>query len=204
MERIGIFGGTFDPIHNGHLAIAEEARWALGLARLYMVPAARQPLKDSLPGASADQRYEMVRLACINNPAFLPCDLELRRPAPSYTIDTIRTFHEQLGATSELFFVLGADALTEIGRWRETAAILSLARIIAVARPGTTLDPAALEAEVPGFAERTIILTGPALEISSSDLRRRLAEGRPVRYQLPEQVWAYIQQQGLYQAHDSD
>jgi nicotinate-nucleotide adenylyltransferase len=204
MERVGIYGGTFDPIHNGHLAIAEEACWALGLARLYVVPAARQPLKNGPQGASPEQRLAMAQLACADNPRLVVSDLELRRPPPSYTVDTLRSFRELLGSAVELYFILGADALASLSRWHRAHEIIDLARLAALTRPGVTLDLEQLEREIPGMMARTTLIEGPLLDISGTDLRRRLAEGRPVRYQLPEAVREYVQAHGLYSENNDD
>jgi nicotinate-nucleotide adenylyltransferase len=198
VERVGIYGGTFDPIHYGHLAIAEEARWVLGLARLFVVPAQRQPLKTAAQGATAEQRLEMVRLACADNPYLVPSDVELLRPPPSYTVDTLRTFRQMVGPAVELFFVLGADALEHIGRWREVESLLALARLAVVERPGVSLDLAQLEATVAGISSRTVVIKGPLLDISGTEIRRRLAHHLPVRYQLPEAVREYIVANQLY------
>jgi nicotinate-nucleotide adenylyltransferase len=204
MERVGIYGGTFDPIHNGHLAIAEEACWALGLVRLYVVPAARQPLKNGPQGASPEQRLAMAQLACADNPHLVVSDLELRRPPPSYTIDTLRSFRDLLGSAAELYFILGADALASLGLWHRAREIVDLAQLAALTRPGATLDLDQLEREIPGMMARTTLIEGPLLDISGTDLRRRLAEGRPVRYQLPEAVREYVQAHGLYRENTDD
>lgn len=198
MQRIGILGGTFDPIHYGHLAIAEEARWALDLKLVYVTPAAQQPLKHNGHGASPQQRLEMIRLACASNPAFAPSDIELRRPPPSFTIDTMVEFRALLGANCELWFILGGDALADLPRWRQATRLLELTRFAAVLRPGATVDLAALDAALPGLARRTSLIAGPRLDISSTALRQRIAAGQPVRYQLPDAVIDYIETHRLY------
>lgn len=197
-ERVGIYGGSFDPIHVGHLAIAEEARWALGLTRVYVVPATRQPLKTLPQAASPEQRLAMVHLACADNPALVPSTIELQRPPPSYTVDTLAAFRAELGPAAELYFILGADAAADLPRWRSAAEILRLARLAIVGRPGYSVDIEALDAALPGLAAACTLIEGPRLEISSSDLRARLAAGRPVRYQIPEAVRAYIVENRLY------
>jgi nicotinate-nucleotide adenylyltransferase len=197
-ERVGVYGGTFDPVHIGHLAIAEEARWALGLSRVYVVPAAQQPLKANSHDASPAQRLAMVRLACADNPGLAPSDIELHRPPPSYTVDTLAEFRERLGPAVELHFILGADAAAELPRWRSAAAILGLARLAIVGRPGYTIDIAALDAALPGLAARATPIDGPRLDISSTELRRRLAAGQPARYQIPDPVLRYIEEHGFY------
>lgn len=198
-QRIGIYGGTFDPIHIGHLVIAEEARWALQLDQVYLVPAARQPLKAAGHHASPAQRLEMVRRACATNLAFVPSDIELHRPPPSFTVETITQLRAQLGPDPEIFFILGADAARDLPHWRRAAEIIRLARLVIVGRPGYQVDLASLDRGLPGAASRSMFLEGPMLEISSTELRRRLADGRPVRYQIPDPVLAYISAEGLYQ-----
>jgi nicotinate-nucleotide adenylyltransferase len=194
--RIGILGGTFDPIHYGHLAIAEEARVALEFSQVLLVPAARQPLKGGEHAATPSQRFEMARLACAPNSAFIVSSIEIERTGPSYTVDTLRALHD--AGMSDLYFILGADAATELHRWHAAREIIGLARIAAVGRPGAALDIAALDHNLPGLAARLILLEGPGLEISSTDLRARLATGRPIRYQTPDAVVEYIASQGLY------
>jgi nicotinate-nucleotide adenylyltransferase len=198
LRRVGVYGGSFDPIHIGHLAIAEEVRWALDLDLVLFVPAARQPMKLDRDQTEAAHRLTMTELACSTNPAFQVTPLEMQRPPPSYTITTLRTLHSQFGATAELVFVLGADAARELPRWNEAAAILDLARLAVVERPGTQLDLQRLERDLPGITTRTHRIPGPHLAISSTALRHRLANGLPVRYQIPDPVVDYIAIHGLY------
>jgi nicotinate-nucleotide adenylyltransferase len=196
VTRIGILGGTFDPIHYGHLAIAEEARAALRLDRVLFVPAAHQPLKRGEHLALPEQRLEMVRRACADNAAFEPSTIELDRPGPSYTVTTL----EELAAArlGELFFILGADALADLPRWYAIERVVALARIVAVGRPGSKPDLASLASLLPSLPERLTLLEGPRLEISSSELRQRVAEGRPIRYLTPDPVISYIDEHELY------
>lgn len=194
--RIGILGGTFDPIHYGHLAIAEEARIALHLASVLIIPAGEQPLKTGRHVASAQQRLAMARLACATNPAYDVLDLEIERAGPSYTVVTLMQLQERYHG--ELHLILGADALNDLPRWREVRRVLSLARLVGIARPGSTLDLARLEAAIPEVRARLTLMEGPRLEISSTDLRRRIATGKPIRYQTPDAVVEYIEQHGLY------
>lgn len=198
MSRVGVYGGSFDPIHTGHLAIAEEARAVLGLTSVRVVPAARQPLKAHLQGAAADHRMAMVRIACADNPAFLPDDLELQRSPPSYTFDTLVTLRERLGPDTQLWFIMGADVAHELPRWHRISELLALTRLAIVCRPGYSLDLPALERTLPALAGRYAIIEGPRLDIASSELRHRLAGGRPVRYLIPEGVRRYIEEHGLY------
>jgi nicotinate-nucleotide adenylyltransferase len=198
-DRIGVLGGTFDPIHHGHLALAAEARHHLGLSKVLFVVAAQQPLKVAGHAASAEQRLAMVELACADEPAFVPSDIELRRPPPSYTADTLHELRASLPSRAALWFIMGADSLADLPRWRRSAEIIALARLAAAQRPGIALDPAALDARLPGIAARLDLFEGPRLDIASSDLRARRAAGLPLRYQMPDAVIAYIEAHGLYQ-----
>jgi len=200
--RIGILGGTFDPIHYGHLAIAEEARVLLQFDRVLFVPAAQQPFKLGGHMATPAQRLEMTRLACASNPAFAISPIEIERQGPSYTIDTLKALHEaDLG---ELHFILGTDAAVELHRWHAAREIMALARIVVVGRPGIRLDGAALDRKLPGLAQRLTLLEGPGLDISSSVLRERVAAGHPIRYQTPDAVVEYIAAHGLYRPTTED
>jgi len=197
-ERVGIYGGTFDPIHIGHLAIAEESRAALQLNRVLIIPAARQPLKSEAQGAAPHHRLAMARLACADNPAFRVDELELRRPAPSYSVDTVQSLHERLGESTQLWFILGVDAARDLPRWHRVVELVALARVCIVGRPGYKLHRPSLEAALPALVGRYRLIDGPQLNISSSALRRRLALGQPVRYQVPEPVRSYIEAHSLY------
>jgi nicotinate-nucleotide adenylyltransferase len=195
--RIGILGGTFDPIHYGHLALAEEARVALRFERVLLMPAARQPLKQRGHAATPQQRLEMARLACISNPALEVTPIEIARAGPSFTVESLRAL--RVAGHGELLFIVGADAAAELHRWRAAHEIIALAQIVVVERPGVVLDAAALERNLPGLGTRLTLLEGPQLEISSSELRRRVAAGLPIRYQTPDRVVEYIAVNGLYQ-----
>jgi nicotinate-nucleotide adenylyltransferase len=198
MRRWGLLGGSFDPIHLGHLAIAEDARVSLGLERVLFVPAAQQPLKARGHHAAPEQRLRMVELATAGNPAFEVSDLELNRAGPSYTVDTLEQLRRQLDPGGELYFLLGADALGWLPQWHRPERVLELARIVVFERPGASPDLGALEQALPRLSERLVRLQGPLLDLSSTDLRARVAAGRPVRYLLPDSVAAYIVEQGLY------
>jgi nicotinate-nucleotide adenylyltransferase len=194
--RIGILGGTFDPIHYGHLAIAEEARIALQLDRVLFVPAAQQPLKRGAHIATPEQRLAMTQLACAHNDTFEVSRIELDRPGPSFTLNTLETLHA--AEIGELHFILGADALADLPRWYGVVRILQLARIIAVGRPGSAPDLTVTGQALPALSERLSVLEGPGLDISSTTLRQRIADGRPIRYQTPDAVVTYIVEHGLY------
>ena len=194
--RIGILGGSFDPIHYGHLAIAEEARVALQLDQVLFVPAARQPFKAGAHAATPEMRLEMARLACASNQAFDISTVELDRHGPAYTVTTLETLRDTIGG--ELFFILGADALADLPRWRAAERIVELARIVAVARPGVQPNLPQIVGGLPALRARLTLLEGPLLAISSTSLRQRVADGQPIRYQTPDAVVAYIAAHGLY------
>lgn len=194
--RIGILGGTFDPIHYGHLAIAEEARLALQLDRVLFVPVSQQPLKHGTHVATPEQRFAMTQLACASNPAFEVSRIELDRPGPSFTLMTLEAL--QAAQIGELHFILGDDALAELTRWHAAERVVELARIVVVGRPGSATDRTRTIQALPALNERLIVLPGPALDISSTALRRRVAANQPIRYQTPDVVVAYIGEHRLY------
>jgi nicotinate-nucleotide adenylyltransferase len=189
--RIGILGGTFDPIHIGHLILAEEARARLQLDCVILVPARLSPLKQETL-FSGDERCDMVRLAIESNPAFRLSRVDVDRYGPSYTVETLRQLQAEFGEPAQLFFVLGMDSLTGLSHWRQPEEIIKLARIVAISRPGVAPDMAALEREIPGITGATTLLETLSIGISSTDIRERLEAGLPIRYQVPEAVEAYI------------
>ncbi|MGB9752678.1 MAG: nicotinate-nicotinamide nucleotide adenylyltransferase [Roseiflexus castenholzii] len=194
--RTGILGGSFDPIHYGHLAIAEEVRVLLRLNRVLIIPAREQPLKPGGSVASPAHRLAMARLACADNPFFEVSRIEIDRPGPSYTSVTLQLLHEQ--GLNDLYLILGIDSVVDLPRWREVRRILDLAHIVGVARPGAAVDLSHLSQVLPELPARLIGIDGPRLDISSTDLRQRVAQGRPIRYQTPDAVVAYIEANGLY------
>ncbi|HEY0739643.1 MAG TPA: nicotinate-nucleotide adenylyltransferase [Herpetosiphonaceae bacterium] len=198
LPRIVILGGTFDPIHIGHLAIAEDVRYTLDASHVLFVPAAQQPLKSYQHRASAAERLAMAQLATADNPAFSVSDIEIRRGGLSYTVETVAEIHAQ-HPEAQIFFTVGVDAAVTLPKWREVERLLSLCRIVIVERPGYTFDPEVLMAELPAARERILVVPGPALDISASEVRLRLSEGRPIRYHLPAAVREYIEEHGLYQ-----
>jgi nicotinate-nucleotide adenylyltransferase len=199
---IGVMGGTFDPIHLGHLAAAEEARECLGLERVLFVPAGSPPHRPGPPKASATDRLAMVELAVDGNPWFEVSRIELDREGPSYTVDTLGELLRSRGPAGDApppTLILSFESFAELHTWREPRTILTLARIAVVPRGG--LEPpsvADLEARFPGLAERITILDGPRVEISSTAIRARIAAGRSVRYLVPPAVSAWIEDHDLY------
>ncbi len=195
--RIGVFGGTFDPPHLGHLVAAQEIHWQLELDRLLLVPAAVPPHKRDREVSAGAVRLEMLRAAAGDDPRFEVSDAELRRGGASYSVDTLRALHDAYGgpppaAGIELFLAMGADQAAEFDTWREPDAIAELAALALFAREGQAVP------ELPG--RRVAHVTVPTLEISSTDIRRRVRAGEPIRYLVPEAVEAIIEREGLYRA----
>jgi len=196
--RIGILGGTFDPIHIGHLVCAEEARCQLDLDKVIFMVAGKPAFKDEADITSAEDRYWMTCTATADNPYFEVSRLEIDRKGTTYTIDTLRELKRGSASNAELFFITGSDTLLEILSWKDVAEIADLATFIVAARPGYDLEEirALHEKEAANFRFETIEV--PALDVSSSDLRRRFREGMPVRYLLTEEVEHFVCERGLY------
>ena len=194
---VGILGGTFDPIHHGHLAIGEEAREALGLERVLFVPSASPPHKPGRPVTAPEHRLAMVRLAVAGNPAFVADDVEVRRGGASYTADTLEAL--RAAGLEDPWLILSSEALAGFPAWRDPSRILELARLAVVPRGGHDhLGPAWLEERFPGTGHRARFLSGPLLPISGSVVRRRAAAGRSVRYLVPDDVARYVADHDLY------
>jgi nicotinate-nucleotide adenylyltransferase len=188
--RLGVMGGTFDPIHVGHLVTAEEALHQFALDEVVFVPTGRPWMKEHDVVASAEHRYAMTAIGIEPEPRFHVSRLEVDRGGATYTVDTLRALRDEVPG-AELFFITGADAMLEIMRWKEPQIIFDLAHFIAATRPG--YDVAALDA-MPDVTVMRI----PALAISSTDIRVRVHEGRPIRFLVPEGVEAHIRAAGLY------
>ena len=194
---LGILGGTFDPIHNGHLAIAEEARETLGLDRVLLVPAAQPPHKTGRPITAAEQRLAMVELAVAGNGALATSPIELERGGDSFTVDTLEALRRQ--GHENVWFILSSDALAGFPTWRDPDRILELARLAVMPRDGaTSIYERWVTEHFPGDEDRIRFLPGPRLPISGSVIRRRVAVGRSIRYLVPDAVAAYIAQHRLY------
>lgn len=198
--RLGILGGTFDPVHLGHLAVAEEAREALGLERVLFVPAGDPWQKTDRAVTPGVHRLAMVELAVAGNPAFAASRLEVDRPGPSYTVDTLAALAADAraaGRTPDLWFILSAEALDGLPTWREPERVLALAGLIVVPRPGGPAGAAERFAG-PYPGARAVFLDGPNLAISGSQVRARVAAGRSIRYLVPAAVAAYLARHALY------
>ena len=197
--RAGILGGTFDPIHLGHLIIAEEARVALGLEEVVFMPTGQPWMKAGTPLSPPHHRMNMVRLAIESNPFFRASSLEIDRLQTTYTVDTLDELHHEIGGTADLYFILGLDSVKQFHRWKEPERILELCTLAAAPRPGCPdLDLSFLNDIYPAASEKIVLVDGPVLGISGTELRRRVAKGLSVRHQVPEAVERYIQRCGLY------
>ena len=195
-KRLGVMGGTFDPIHHGHLVTAEEARAQFSLDEVLFVPTGRPWMKAHDNVSPAEHRYLMTVIATASNPRFNVSRIEVDREGPTYAVDTLRQLQDEQGAGTELFFITGADAMLEILHWKEPEDLFELAHFIAATRPG--YDLARFEAEQPSRHQNVSVMNIPALAISSTDIRERVREGRPIRYLVPQGVESYIQKAWLY------
>ena len=194
----GILGGTFDPIHMGHLILAEEARAQLKLDEVLFVPTGQPWLKAERSITPAFHRVEMVRRAIANNSCFKLCTLEIERPGPSYTVDTLLALGEELGTEGNFFFILGRDTLADLSLWKEPNKLIQMCRLVVAPRVNQSLDLNSLEASVRGIKGSIIQLDMPAIGISSSAIRQRIPQGLSIRYLVPDDVEKYIAEQGLY------
>jgi nicotinate-nucleotide adenylyltransferase len=201
-RRVGIFGGTFDPIHVGHLVVAEDCAFQLGLDLVLFVPVGQPPHKRGRAITPADDRVRMVELAIADNPRFQLSRVDVDRPGPSYSVDTVAALLAELGPAARLFFIIGADSLADLPTWHQPERLVALCEIIAVNRPGyPRFDLARLEPAIPGARERIHRIEVPGLDIAASDLRQRIAEGRPIRYLVPEAVRRYLEEHQLYRSN---
>ena len=192
---MGVLGGTFDPVHTGHLIVAQEAASAMGLDGVIFVPARHPWRKGDRPISPAEQRLEMLCLALEGEPTFTISRVDLDRAGPSYTVDTL----SDLGEEASLYFILGWDALRELPRWWQPGRLVEMCHLVAVPRPGSLRpDLEALDREVPGIAGRARLLEEPLIGISSTEVRRRVREGLPIRFLVPEAVEGYVKDNGLY------
>jgi nicotinate-nucleotide adenylyltransferase len=189
-------GGTFDPIHHGHLVTAEEALWQFDLDEVIFVPTGQPWMKADREVTPAEHRYLMTVIATASNPRFSVSRIEVERQGPTYAVDTLQELRRMAEEELELYFITGADAMLEILHWKDPERVLSEAHFIAATRPG--YDIARFEREAPTSDPRVTVMDVPALAISSTDIRRRVEVGEPIRYLVPEGVQTYIDKAGLY------
>lgn len=198
-HRIGILGGTFDPIHLGHLAIAEDALSRLDLGRVILIPAGRPWLKSDQTVTAACHRLAMVRLAIQDRPGLEVSTIEIDRPGPTYTVDTLTELREELGSRVELYLILGMDSVRDLRRWRHPEQLFKMCTIVAVSRlDSPDLSSAEIEREFPSARGRIRSIRGPMLDISATVIRERVAEGRSISDKVPTSVERYIREHRLY------
>lgn len=197
--RIGIFGGTFDPVHNAHLLLAEQCREQCNLDEIWLIPAGSPPHKETKGITTGKQRREMLDFAIAGHPAFVIKDLELHREGPSYTIETLRQLKDA-HPDEEFFLIVGADSVRDLHTWRDPESILDLATLIAVNRPNISLpDMTELKEKFGDLVSSKILwITTPGMDISSTDIRKRVLENKSVRYMTPRAVEVYIHNHRLY------
>lgn len=196
--RIGLLGGTFDPIHIGHLILAEEAHFQLQLDFLYFVPAGDPPHKQDRDITPVHHRLEMLAQAIGDIDYARMSLVDVTRPGPHYASETVQLFTAQLGAPVELYFLLGMDSLRDLATWHNPRWLIDHCRLAAFSRPGVVVDWDELNATLSGIQERVTLVEMPLIEISSSDLRARISHGHPIRHRVPRVVEAYIAKEGLY------
>ncbi len=198
-QKIGIMGGTFDPIHMGHLVMAESVRMEYELTKVLFIPTGTSPHKPSMSITPAIDRYIMTMMATYSNPYFFVSPIERDRPGPSFTIDTVRALAAEYGPDTEFYFLTGTDAVLELHTWNNINELLDLCHFVAASRPGKVRSIAEeIERLGPKAEARIHRLATPELEISSTDIRERVGLGKSIRYFVPESVEHYIHKEGLY------
>jgi nicotinate-nucleotide adenylyltransferase len=199
MARIGLLGGTFDPVHFGHLILAETARDTLRLDKVYFVPAADPPHKRGNVIARADDRISMLQMAIDDNEAFAISLIDVERKGPDYTAEMLEIARKKLlQPEDDLWFLMGLDSVIDFPNWHEPERIRQLARLAAATRPGFDIDWRPLEKALPGISHEVTLLPMPGVDIASNNIRRRILHGSSIRYLVPECVRQYILQTGLY------
>jgi nicotinate-nucleotide adenylyltransferase len=191
-KRLGVMGGTFDPIHHGHLVAASEVADFLGLDEVIFVPTGQPWQKEDRKVSPPEDRYLMTVIATASNPRFSVSRVDIDRPGETYTIDTLRDLHAERGPGAEFYFITGADALAKMISWRDADELFELAHFVGCTRPGHRLTLSDLP------AERVSLLEIPALAISSTECRERVRSGRPIWYLVPDGIVQYISKRGLY------
>jgi len=197
--NVGVLGGTFDPVHNGHLAIAQEAVIRLSMAKIIFVPAGQPWLKADKTISDAEHRANMVRLAIAGTPQYEFSGVEIEREGPSYAVDTIAQLRAQLPHNDSLYFIMGWDSLSQLPRWREPERLIAMCYLVAAPRLGCPPpDMASLEKDIPGINPRVILMKHPEVAVSASEIRERVGRGMSITEMVPIAVNEYIAQKKLY------
>lgn len=198
-KKVGLLGGTFDPVHLGHLIVAEDVRLQLELDKVLFIPARQSPLKQDRRCSSVEDRLAMADLAVASNPYFSVSRVELEQGTPSYTVETVRYLIEQFGPEVVLYFMVGLDQAAQLPRWRDPDALMDLCQLVFMSRPGCSPpDFKVLETYIPHSRERAVLLEVTPIGISSTEIRRRAAQGLSIKYLVPEAVEEYILRHRLY------
>ena len=202
--RVGVFGGTFDPIHVGHLAAVQDAAYNLSFDRVLFVPNRQPPHKLNKEVSDPADRVAMVELSLQDNPLFELSTVELEREGPSYSLDTLRQLKDQLGMDTELYFLVGCDALPDLHTWHQPQILLEEFQLVVMDRPtGTSISWSQLERRFPRIRQQVKVIDIVQLEISSSDIRRRVNAGQPIRYYVLPAVEHYIRDRSLYRSSEA-
>lgn len=198
--KLGLFGGTFDPIHWGHLLTTEMVRQALHLDQLLFIPAGDPPHKQEVDKTPAYHRWQMLQLAITSNPHFVPCNIDIERPGPHYSTDTVRLIREKYDVSAaNCFFIIGADSLENLTSWHKPAELIQLCRLVVMGRPGHQPNMAELETVLPGLEERVDWVDTPLIELSATTIRQYVRQGRSIHYLVTDEVRRYIETHQLYQ-----
>lgn len=196
--NLGIFGGTFDPPHYGHVRIAETAQQALGLAQVVFIPAKQPPHKLDDPISPLEHRVAMLELTLVPRSSFMISMMEAMREGPSYTVDTLRELRRELGYEDEIYFIMGMDSLVNFPTWHEPQVIVKLCKLAVLERPGIEPGLDELEQKVPGLKDSVVLIPTKEIDISSSDIRTRVRERKSIHDLVPPLVADYIREHGLY------
>lgn len=196
--KLGVLGGTFDPPHNGHILIAQYALTQLGLDQVLFAPTRLPPHKINNHITAVEHRLEMVRLAIADHPRFVLSRVDVDREGPTYTVDMLRLLHEQYGAETKLYFIMGMDSLANLLTWRAPEQLIRLCKLVVFQRPGFQVNLDELEKRLPGLRQRVVFLSNPTPDIAASDLQRRIRAGETIDHLVPASVARYIREHGLY------
>jgi nicotinate-nucleotide adenylyltransferase len=197
--KIGVFGGTFDPVHIGHLIVAEEARYQLNLGKVVFLPAGRPWFKSDRAVTDGVLRMEMIKQAIKDNPLFDVSEVELNRQGATYSVESIPKLKDEVGGDVDLYFLIGVDALADIHKWKQPAELMEMCHIVGLTRPGyADFDWTDIDRKIAGASKRIQIIEVSRIQVSSTDIRMMVQNGISIRYLVPDAVVRYIEERGLY------